>query len=182
MNNVDKLMEEVINVKIRYRDLSFQRWLNYEVFSWQWWFGTATILSLIVWWKLVDRKRILEISVFGLIVNVSATILDVTGSELVLWDYSIRVLPHIPMLFPVDFILLPIIDMLIYQYCRKWKQFLIANTIAAAALAFIVEPFAIMIGQYKLFSWRLVYSFPIYLAIAIFSRLVTQKLASRKTA
>jgi hypothetical protein len=183
MNNGSRLIDELLNIKIRYRDLSVQHWLNYELFTWVWWLGIfSTIVPLIVWWKVVDRKRILELTVLGLIVNVSATFLDIFGSEFALWEYRIRILPHIPLLFPVDSIVLPVINMLIYQSFPKWKKFLIANTIAAAGMAFIIEPFVVLIGQYKLINWQYIYSFPIYIIICVFSKIVTERIISLKTA
>lgn len=181
MNDRDTLLQEIINTKVRLKNLSIEHWLKYELLTWQWWFGLAnTIIPLIVWWKLVDRKRILEISVYGLIINVSAVFLDVIGSEYVLWVYPIRILPQVPLLFPVDFILLPVILMFVYQWYPKWKSFLVANAIAAAILSFVVEPLTAMIGQYKLIKWSYFYSFPIYLVIIVFSRLVTRKILSQK--
>ncbi|MCX7709524.1 MAG: hypothetical protein N2484_06705 [Clostridia bacterium] len=181
MNQQDILIQEIINIKMKYRQLSIEHWLNFELFTWVWWLGVASVIvPLILWWKMVDRKRILDICIFGLVVNIAATFLDVSGSEYVLWEYTIRVIPHIPLIFPVDYILLPVVGMLIYQYFPNWKRFLFANTVSAAVLAFIVEPFATMIHQYKLIHWKYIYSFPIYILIAIFAKLVTQKLLSQR--
>ncbi|TGE35022.1 hypothetical protein E4K67_27310 [Desulfosporosinus fructosivorans] len=180
MNN-STITEQIIQTKQVYKQLSIEHWLKYEVFTWQWWIGIAcVVIPLFVWWKLVDKQRILEISVFGLLINVSASFLDVLGSESLLWNYTIRILPQTPLLFPVDFILLPILYMLIYQRYQAWKQFLIASTIVALALAFVVEPLAVYIKQYQLISWQFIYSFPIYILISILSKLVTNKMLSRQ--
>ena len=182
MNNGDSLTNKIIELKMQYKDLSIQHFMNYELFTWVWWFGIfCAIIPLILWWKVVDRKRILEITILGLVVNVSATILDVFGSEFALWEYIVRILPQIPLLFPVDYILLPIIEMLIYQRFPKWKGFIIANIFAAAILSFAVEPLATLIGQYRLISWKYVYSFPIYIIIAAFSKYVTERIVLHKT-
>jgi len=180
MNN-SAMLEQIIQTKLLYKQLSIEHWVNYEVFSWQWWLGIAfVVIPFLVWWKLVDRRRILEIAVFGLLINVFASFLDVLGSESVLWNYTIRTLPQIPLLFPVDYILLPILYILIYQRYKAWKQFLLASTIIALALAFVVEPLAVYIKQYQLISWQFIYSFPIYILISIFSKLITTKMLSRQ--
>ncbi|MHB8077083.1 CBO0543 family protein [Desulfosporosinus fructosivorans] len=179
--NDSTMTEQIIQTKQVYMQLSIEHWLKYEVFTWQWWIGIAcVVIPLFVWWKLVDKQRILEISVFGLLINVSTSFLDVLGSESLLWNYTIRILPQTPLLFPVDFILLPIFHMLIYQRYKTWKQFLFASTIVALALAFVVEPLAVYIKQYQLISWQFIYSFPIYILISILSKLVTNKMLSRQ--
>ena len=178
MNDSD-MIAKIIQIKVMYNQLSIEHWVKYEVFTWQWYFGIAcVIIPLLLLWKLVDRRRILEITVFGFFVASAATFLDVVGSELVLWNYSLRILPQIPLLFPIDFIFLPIIYMLIYQHYKAWKQFLFASTIVALALAFVAEPLAVYIKQYQLISWRFIYSFPIYIVISIVSKLITNKLLS----
>ncbi len=180
MNN-SEMIEQIIQTKLIYKQLSIEHWVKYEVFTWQWWIGLAcVVIPLLVWWKLVDRRRILEVTVFGLLINISASFLDVLGSESVLWNYTIRILPQTPLLFPVDYILLPILYMLIYQRYKAWKQFLYASTGIALALAFAVEPLAVYIKQYQLISWHYIYSFPIYILISIFSKLITNKMLSRQ--
>jgi len=177
MDNLERLMEEIIKVKLRHRELSLERWFNHELFSWIWWLGViVTVATLVIWWKLVDRRRILEISVVGFIVGYIAVFLDVLGAELVLWVYIIRILPTSFALLSMDFVLLPIINMLTYQYHSKWKRYIIVSIINAAVLAFILEPFTKNIGQHKLPGWRYAYSFPIYILISIIAKLVTEKL------
>ncbi|NYE04323.1 hypothetical protein F4694_001067 [Bacillus niacini] len=56
-------------------------WLDYwteeVVFTHQWWIMIFTLLiPFFIWWKLVDKTRIREISLVGLIVNCIAFILD----------------------------------------------------------------------------------------------------------
>ena len=178
MNN-SEMIAQIIQSKIIYRHLSIEHWVKYELFTWQWYIGVAClVIPLLLWWKLVDKRRIFEISTFGLLVIILATFLDVTGSELVLWNYPIRILPQIPLLFPVDFIIVPITYMLIYQHYSAWKQFLLASTIVALALAFVAEPLAVYIKQYQLISWHYVYSFPIYITLAILSKNITNRMLS----
>lgn len=185
MHGPDPLIDEIINAKQQLRGLFVQHWLTKEVFTWVWWVGIAClVIPFIVWWIAVDKKRLLEICVYGLMVNVSSIFLDVLGSEFVLWEYPVHILPQIPLLFPVDLVILPVIYMLVYQKCSRWWPFLIASAIAAALLAFGFEPLAVLIGQYKLIIWKYYYSFPIYIMIAIFSKLVVQglKAAQKKQA
>ncbi|MDR3542448.1 MAG: hypothetical protein P4L69_16025 [Desulfosporosinus sp.] len=179
--NESKMMDQIIQTKIMYKHLSIEHWLRYEVFTWQWWIGIVFIvIPLLAWWKLVDKQRILVITAFGFLVNILATLLDVIGSELVLWNYTIRILPQIPLLLPVDFILVPIAYMLIFQRYRTWKQFLLASTIVALTLAFVAEPLAVYIKQYQLISWHYIYSFPIYIIISALSKFIADNVLSRQ--
>ena len=68
--------------------------------------------------------------------------------------------------------------MLIYQRYIAWNQFLFASTILALALAFVAEPLAVYIKQYQLIHWKFIYSFPIYIVIAILSKLFANKMFS----
>jgi hypothetical protein len=181
MGGNDPLIDEITQLKIQLRDLLLQHYKTHEVFSWVWWIGIAfAIIPIFIWWRVLDKKRILEICVFGLIVNVTAVFLDVIGSEMVLWEYPIHILPQTALLFPVDFVLVPVVNMVLYQKYPKWGKFLLASAIAAAVLAFIAEPFAIWIGEYKLISWSLFYSFPIYIIIDIFAKFLTERLKSKQ--
>ena len=179
--NESIMINQIMQSKLIYKQLSIEHWLRFEVFTWQWWIGIVFIvIPILVWWKLVDKRKILIITTFGFLVNILATVLDITGSELVLWNYTIRILPQIPLLFPVDFILVPIAYMLIFQRYRAWPQFILASTIVALGLAFILEPLAVYIKQYQLISWHYIYSFPIYILISIFSKLITDNLQLRQ--
>jgi len=57
--------------------------------------------------------------------------------------------------------------MLIYQYFTKWKPFITANIVSAAIFTFIGEPLFVMLGIYELIKWKHIYSFPIYIILAI---------------
>jgi len=63
------------------------------------------------------------------------------------------------------------------QY-KAWKPFLFASTILALALAFVAEPLAVYIKQYQLISWKFIYSFPLYIVLAVLGKLVADKLLS----
>ncbi|HZK56087.1 MAG TPA: CBO0543 family protein [Desulfosporosinus sp.] len=174
-----ELENQMIKIKLIHKHLSIEHWVNYEVFTWQWWVGVAcVVIPLVLMWILIDKRRLLEIIAFGFMINILATFLDVVGSELLLWNYTLRILPQIPLLFPVDFVLVPIFYMLVYQRYKAWKQFLLASTILALALAFVAEPLAVYIGQYELIYWKFIYSFPIYIVLAILGKIFANKMFS----
>ena len=83
------------------------------------------------------------------------------------------------LLLPVDYVILPVIGAILYQKIPKWWHFLLACTIASAFMAFVCEPFAVYIGMYRLITWRYIYSFPIYIAIYVLVKIVTERMVAR---
>jgi len=137
------------------------------------------IIPWIVWWILVDKKRLGEIVLFGLFIALTATLLDAIGNELTLWAYPHVLFPYVPRLCSVDFSLLPVMFMLIYQYFPKWKTFIGAITLVAAAGSFLAEPLFILMSIYEPHEWRVVYSFPVYIIIAIVFKWIVSKIKTQ---
>lgn len=168
MNYNDYLIEKIIEYKKNISDASITHWLNQELITWQWWLSAFLYLApLLIWWKMVNRKRLFEIMLFGLFVNITCSFLDVIGTNFTLWEYPIKILPNVPLFFPIDYVDIPVIYMLIYQHYPKWKHFFIAITITSLIFSFIGEPFLVWAKIYQLIHWKYIYSFPIYILIAI---------------
>lgn len=91
----------------------------------------------------------------------------------------VRVLPQIALFLPVDYVIVPVIGAILYQKFPKWWKYLLACTITSAIMSFVCEPFAVYIGMYRLISWRYIYSFPIYIAIYVLVKFVTEKMVAR---
>jgi hypothetical protein len=130
----------------------------------------------VIWIKLVDRKRILEISLFGTLLVGVISILDALGMELGLWGYKYNITPLLPGLLPVNFSVLSVLGMFLYQYFRSWKTFLIALTVLCCLLSFVGEPFMEYIGVYQRYGWKYWYSLPIYIVKPIVIRLMVTML------
>ncbi len=160
-----KQILEAQNISVQMQIL---HWREYELYTFQFWLlMTLLILPWFIWWKLVDKKRFLEIIIYGLLISTTATILDELGCQMNLWEYRYDVEPLFPRLIPMNFTMIPIWYMLIYQYFSKWKSFITANIASAACLTYIGEPIFVMIGIYELLIWKHIYSFPIYIILAI---------------
>lgn len=180
MNGSDPLHEEIIQLKEKLNDLFVQHYWEREIFTPTWWISIALIfIPLIIWWKVVDKKRLIEISAYGLLVNVIATFLDIGLSDHMMWEYPVRILPQMALLLPVDYVIIPVIGAVLYQKFPKWGHFLLACTAASAFMSFVCEPFAVYIRMYKLLTWRYVYSFPIYIAIYALCKFVTHKMVTK---
>ena len=93
-----------------------------------------------------------------------------------LWDYPDKILPFLPF----DFVVIPVVFMLIYQKFRPWKDFVIASTILAAFYAFIAEPVTVWLNLSVFLRWKYSYSFPIYVLIAVIMRWLTERIKARQ--
>lgn len=157
--------------------MRFQHWIHVELFSWQWWamlivwFG-----AVIVWWRIADKRRIIELLMYGFMSAYLITVLDAIGTELGAWAYGHKVLPLFNRLIPVDFGALSIIYMTIYQAVKPWKTFLAVHVILGFLMAFLVEPLVTRSQVYIPLQWSHLYSFPIYIVIPVALRLVMQQL------
>lgn len=155
----------------RLNQIRMDRWLHHELFSLQWWFLVATfVIPLTVWWKLVNKRRFMEIALFTVVTAIVITVLDAIGTELSFWGYPYQLIPFFPMQLEYDYSGLPVVYALLYQYLPKWKPFLIAMVLLAGIYSFAAEPFFMWLNIYRPFVWSTFYSFPIYIAIGAFSK------------
>ncbi|MDZ5471542.1 CBO0543 family protein [Bacillus sp. 31A1R] len=161
---------EVIEAEENFYHLLKSYWKEHVFLTARWWFllGLAGIPAAI-WWKLVDKKIVIEITAYGLFYGVAAIILDSIGTSLLLWTYPVIISPNLfPQIYPYDVGVIIVPFMLIYQ---KWgktiKSFWKASGILSLSIAYIAEPFMIWIDVYKPFTWKHIYSFPIYWLLAI---------------
>jgi len=161
-------LEQVLDAQNVSIQLQIQHWLKYELFTPQFWLLLGILIfPWIIWWRLVDRKRFLEIIICGLLISSVVTVLDEIGCQLNWWEYRYDIEPLFPRLIPMNHAMLPVGYMLIYQYFSEWKPFAVANIVFAAVMAFIGEPVLAKTGIYVLLEWKSVYSFPIYIFLAI---------------
>lgn len=153
-----------------------EEWLSHDVFHFKWWFLLAFfVASIIVWWIVVDKARLLEICLFGALVVIFVLALDEIGEELCMWVYPVDLIPIFPPLTSVDLATLPIIYALIYQRFGTWKSYLAASTVMAAVFCFVLEPLIEWSGFYQTLTWKYYYGFPIYIVIGLGIRLAVQK-------
>lgn len=172
-------------IKALERELSEMRgayYYHHDLFSMQWWLLFAlTIVSWMVWWKLVDKSRMKEILLYGATLTIVIVFLDDIGSELGLWSYPYQFIRLIPRLNSIDFSVLPVFHMLLYQYFRSWKAFIAANVIMAFLFAFIAEPIFVWLDIYDTDHWKYIYSVPLYIAKAVFVRWLLEALVKKNT-
>lgn len=62
----DPSYQKIVDLKQELASLELQNFFNDDIHKWTWWLNLGvTIIPWIIWWKLVDRKRILEIALYG---------------------------------------------------------------------------------------------------------------------
>jgi len=170
--------EDVVRIQ-KEADEALRRYWADEVFlvSYQWWVILGlTFIPFIVWWKIVDRKRLFEIATYGLLVSTVSVIFDAIGVETDLWEYRYREVPLLDVLMVFDISVMPVVFMIAYQYFNTWKSFAAAHIVLAAVFAFVAEPLLVWMDIYVLMGWKYIYSFPVYLAIAVVLRWLMQRL------
>ncbi len=124
-------------------------WLDTDFNTAAWWFLLAVfIISLAVWWRLVDKRRLLELSFYGFVVMTVSIWLDQVGYELGLWYYPVDLIPVFPPSTTIDYVTLPVTYALVYQYCRSWKSFLMTTVLMAGVFSFVMEPLLSKFGFY----------------------------------
>ncbi|MFD2210296.1 CBO0543 family protein [Virgibacillus halophilus] len=169
-------IQDVMKSQRSLYETNYAYWMEHVLFSFNWWF--LIIISIVpwfIWWKLVDKKRLVEISSVGLLSMVIVLTLDLIGSSFVLWTYGFNVVQMILPQITIDLTLLPIINMFLYQFIPRWKPYIVATIFVALFGTFLVEPLFVWMGIYILHSWKYVYSLPIYIAFSIGLKWVLQK-------
>jgi hypothetical protein len=161
-----------------------ERWLEFGVLTFRWWLLVAfLIVPWIIWAKLSDKSKTLEVVLVGSIVMLVTLLLDVLGYNADFWDYPVELLPlGVPGALPFDLSLIPVPYMLIYQHFRTWKSYLLALFGMAAVYAFIGEPLANWLELVRYLKWNVVYSFIYYIVIGVGVRALVMRLASKYTA
>ncbi|AFC33323.1 hypothetical protein PM3016_6715 [Paenibacillus mucilaginosus 3016] len=163
-------------------ELRLSHWTQHEVFTPQWWFLLVLFLgSWLLWWRLLDKRRLYEIGFLGLFMAYLATLLDAAGSELQLWSYHYKLFPLYNRLLTADIALVPICYMLIYQWFPRWKPFLLAHAVLALGASFAAEPLFIWLGIYQPIVWKSYYSVPIYLLLAVMTKAMMKAIQKRYT-
>lgn len=156
-------MEQILHAtRLELWQMSYAHWLNSELFSLRWW-GLVIFLVLIyaVWWRLLDKARILEIILFGSLVSVMAAFTDIVGLSSGAWQYNVRLFPISPAPFPLDFSVIPIGLMLAYQYSDNWRSYTLAALAASGLYALdtaVMEAVGILASYYWNPAWAFVES------------------------
>jgi len=172
--------QEIQNQYEYMRNLWLDYWIQEVVFTYQWWIMIfVLIIPFFLWWRLVDKTRMIEISMVGLLVSGIAFILDQIGTSLGYWTYPYTLIPLERDLWAVaDFSVFPFFYMMMYQWFTEWKVYILAIIIFAFFPAFVGEIMFQRLGIYVLLKWKHIYSVPGYILLGLFIKAVMQKFHS----
>ncbi|MGF7056930.1 CBO0543 family protein [Brassicibacter mesophilus] len=171
------IFERIIELQQQLTNLEHKYWMDNVLFTFNWWILLCLfIIPWLIWWKFVDKKRLQEILLYGVIIMILSSILDDLGVASLLWAYPYQLLQVLDRLDAIDITVLPVIYMIIYQYFTKWKSFLLAHILLSSLFVFIAEPMLVWMNIYVPISWKIIYSFPIYIIIAIIVKWFTDKI------
>jgi hypothetical protein len=174
---MDEKIQQANELKNSLLQIHLDKFMDYGVFSYQWWILMAfLIIPWVLWIRFVDKKRLFEISFIGTLVIILTMILDWIGYNLNFWDYPIEIVPLIPGALPFDLSMVPVPYMLLYQYLKHWKAFFIGVVCMALIYAFIGEPFSNKVHLVFYIKWHYVYSFIYYILTGLLVRAIVEKL------
>lgn len=146
-------------------ELKHQLWQQ-GFLTFNWWFIAITIaVSYAIWWKYTDKRRIIELLLYGSFVAVTRVLFDAWGITSGRWTYTLDLVPGGISLFLNDLTIVPLFLMLAYQYSPNWKTFFVWLIVVEGLVAFALLPLLSYLGILKLHAWRYYGSF-IYVVTA----------------
>lgn len=162
-NQIDKMGS-------KYHSLQKEIWLHDDLFSNGWWIILIlNVLFLILFILLIDRSRIFLISFVFAFNFIMVGLVNDIGIYHHLWSY-----PHKLVVFTNQFVIVPVIMSLIYQFFSKWKYYLLATIFISAILGFIILPIFVYFDLYKLDNWKYYYSFIVLILMLIISKIMIE--------
>ncbi|MEH7331202.1 CBO0543 family protein [Neobacillus drentensis] len=170
-------MWKIAELEEKVHRLDKEGWLQNEFLTWQWWvLGIFLIVPWLIWLRMVDKKRIIPILLFGMLFLIVTSLLDNIGLQFRFWKYPTQLMPVIPRALPFDCSMVPVAFMLVYQYFRSWKSYCFALVVVTVLFAFVGEPFSIWAELVVYIKWKYIYSFIYYIVLGVLIRFFIEKL------
>lgn len=169
-----QLMNKILGEK------ALDYWLNQVFLSYQWWIILLSILvPWILWWIIVDKKRVKEMTLVSILIALISFILDQTGAALEFWAYPKTLTPISRDVWdPADLAILPLFYMMIYQYFPTWKKYLLMHFLFSLFAVYVGGSIYQWLGIYKIIKWKMIYSVPIYFILGVLIKWIMIKLTN----
>lgn len=169
---------EINKAKEKLYHLSIDHWFQHDLFSPNWWIlFFATIIPYFIWWRLVDKNRFFEIFSYGMVCATISMLLDIIGTELMLWSYPDKLIPIITPLIPANLVVIPITAMLVYQHFSNWHKFLVATLGWSILFSYIIEPLFMLRKMFILGEhWSHTKSFVGFIILGIMLKTLFEKI------
>ncbi|WP_430787607.1 CBO0543 family protein [Virgibacillus flavescens] len=174
--------KDIIKAREAHAQLKKDYFFEFVLFSYQWWFLLVLTIGLWIGWLVIlDKKRLTPILYVGLISSLIATISDDIGVTSGLWTYPYKLTYFSNQLYPVDFAIIPVGYMLLYQFFHIWKHYLIALLVLSVFATFVVESVFVRMDIYLLLKWKHWYSSPFYFLIGALVKYSVDKLCIKQS-
>ncbi|MGG1514277.1 CBO0543 family protein [Paenibacillus oryzisoli] len=172
---------EMESMQSQLNTLNTSHWYNHELFTSNWWIillFNFVLFGLLI--LLADRRRTSTIAVAFLIALAIVGTFDETGTYMGRWIYPYEFLPFSARLNAVNFLAIPSIIALVYQWFTRWSSFLLATVIYSILNSYIGEPIFVHLGIYKLTNWTYTGSFLVMLLIPIVVKYLTDVISQNR--
>lgn len=167
------MYSKIDKIGSKYHQLQTDIWLHHDLFSLGWWsIVIINALFLILFIFLIHRSRLLLIC-FAFVVNyVIVGLGNEIGSFYDFWSYPHQFVVFTHRFNAVDFVVVPVIISLVYQFFSKWKAYFLATIVISALMCFIGVPLFVYFGLYKLDNWNYFYSFLVTILMFFVSKVI----------
>ena len=166
----EQVLENTLGV---YLTLLKEYWYTHSFLSYQWWtMILITIIPWFIWWKFVDKKRLMEILLFGLLMMFTTVLVAPLEQNLNLLQFIQRIHWSLTTpLYPYEITILPVSFMFIYQYSKNWTSYVIGTLFLSCFLVFILIPVLIKLDYLFFVSYlSFVICFTLLIIFSLLSR------------
>ncbi|MFC0471684.1 hypothetical protein ACFFHM_14575 [Halalkalibacter kiskunsagensis] len=114
-----EVIENINKLQTKVNEMTDEYWVQYsDLSTWQFWYHLAwIIIPLVVLYRYINRERFFEILFYGYTMHVIFTYNDSFLVRYGYVDHPYMVLSQFPFSLTVNAAILPVIYMLLYQYC-----------------------------------------------------------------
>lgn len=157
-------------------------WRENNLFSGHWWFILIiNLLFLVVFIMVIDRSRY-TMSAFCLLLSFClVAFVNEIGNYFGYWSYPYQFIGFLESFNAVDFMTIPVVYALTYQYFTKWKAYLIALLLVSALIGFVGMPIFVHFNFYDLHHWSPFLSFVLLFIIGVVIKSMCYFIESRDT-
>ncbi|WP_371377741.1 CBO0543 family protein [Sporomusa aerivorans] len=123
-----------------------------------------------MWYRLTDKRRLVDLLLYGSLIAVMRELLDLFGVSAGLWIYKVRILPLSPSVLLMDWTIIPLIYMLVQQHSPNWRQFFAWSAVGTTIIAGVIFPVLSALDILQLMRWNYFYGFVSMFVVATLSR------------
>ena len=172
---MEEKAKELVNLSYELTKKSVEYWKQYNLNSWRFWLLVGLIIiPPLIWWRFIDKKRIFQILILGLIIIILNMSVDSFGVHYGLWTYKYEVVPVPFSLLSLNFSAIPVIYMFVYQYAANWRKY---GILLISSSLIIAYPMQLLMKRLNIYDdyrwWSSTWSFVILLIMGILAKLLT---------